>query len=61
MYSEVDVEDVDTNQEDHIYDECRYALCTHMITRPIKNQDEEPPRVDDPLDMRSDKTRFMRY
>ena len=63
VYSEVDVEDVDTAQEDHIYDECRYALCTHMITRPIKNAAEEKPVEDDPLNMKQDreKTRFYRF
>jgi hypothetical protein len=62
VYSEVDVEDVDSNQEDHIYDECRYALCTHMITRPLKTESAEELLEDDPLDLRKDKerTRFYR-
>lgn len=63
VYSEVDVEDIDTTQEDHIYDESRYALCTHMITRPIPAEEEEKPPEDDPLDLKKDqtKTRFYRY
>ena len=34
VISEIDVEDIDTDQEDHIYDETRYALCTRMISAP---------------------------
>lgn len=64
VYSEVDVEDIDTDQEDHIYDESRYALCTAMISAPIKPAEElrysEP---DDPLNMIKDRerTRFLSY
>ncbi len=32
VYSETDVEDVDTKGEDHIYDECRYVLMEYPIT-----------------------------
>jgi hypothetical protein len=62
VYSETDVEDIDTTQEDHIYDESRYALCTHMISRPIKVT--EPPKAEfDPLDLKKDreKIQFLRY
>lgn len=31
VYSETHVEDVDTEGEDHIYDECRYMCMTHVI------------------------------
>ena len=31
VYSETCVEDVDTEGEDHIYDECRYMCMTHVI------------------------------
>ena len=31
VYSEVSVEDVDTTQEDHIYDETRYAIMENII------------------------------
>ena len=66
VYSEIDVEDIDTKQEDHIYDESRYALCTHMISAPKKDPEEiryfEPA---DPLNMLKDKeeskTRFLGY
>ena len=65
VYSETDVEDIDTAQEDHIYDESRYALCTHMIARPPRKEDKEPEigAYDDPLNIRQDRerTRFIRY
>ena len=65
VYSEVDVEDIETKgQEDHIYDESRYALCTHIITRPIPASTDDNPIEDDPLDLRKDNertTRFLRY
>ena len=36
VYDTVNVEDIDTKQEDHIYDECRYVLMENPITpRPI--------------------------
>ena len=47
VYSEKDVEDVDTTGEDHIYDELRYVCMTHQI----KPRVNKPPRliVYDPL------------
>ena len=53
-------EDIDTTQEDHIYDECRYVLMENPISAAKHTQ--PPPMLDDPLDMdpRKDKTRFMR-
>lgn len=32
VYSQTEVEDIDTNSEDHIYDESRYAFMTNVIT-----------------------------
>ena len=32
VYDESNVEDIDTRQEDHIYDECRYVLMEHPIS-----------------------------
>ena len=62
VYSEIDVEDVDTNQEDHIYDESRYALCTHMISGPAVSQEEVDRLLEfDPLNQRDDKTEFIRF
>ena len=34
VYDESNVEDIDTRQEDHIYDECRYVLMENPISRP---------------------------
>jgi hypothetical protein len=34
VYSQVDVEDVDTEGEDHIYDECRYVCMEHPCNPP---------------------------
>lgn len=49
VYDERKVEDIDTTQEDHIYDECRYVLMEHPIT-PRKNIIREIPQ-EDPLDL----------
>lgn len=51
VYSESDVEDVDTKQEDHIYDMTRYV----MMENPIASRKNVlAPRIpaDDPLDLR---------
>jgi len=53
LYSETDVEDVDTKMEDHIYDEWRYVCMARPIApRPKQPEAEgwEPP-PDDPLNM----------
>jgi hypothetical protein len=34
VYSQVDVEDVDTEGEDHIYDECRYVCMENPCAPP---------------------------
>lgn len=49
VYSETDVEDVDTKGEDHIYDECRYVLMEY----PITPQPTDIPNLPgfDPLDL----------
>ena len=47
VYSESNVEDIDTTQEDHIYDECRYVLMENPLS-PRKTAKPEPLR-DDPL------------
>ena len=52
VYSETDVEDIDTTGEDHIYDECRYVLMANPITP--KKVIKAPP-VFDPLDLRENK------
>ena len=53
VYDDVHVEDIDTTQEDHIYDECRYVLMDHPIAAPTVSA--SVPRGDDPLDQRVSK------
>lgn len=38
VYSETDVEDVDTDGEDHIYDECRYLCMEFPVAMPVRKQ-----------------------
>ncbi len=49
-YDQRNVEDVDTTQEDHIYDECRYVLMDLPISP--RRPEETVPRGDDPLNQR---------
>ena len=60
VYDESNVEDIDSGQEDHIYDECRYVLMENPIS-PRQIQKETVLR-DDPLDLDKHKsrTRVMR-
>ena len=60
VYDESNVEDINTTQEDHIYDECRYVLMENPIS-PRKTE-QVPVLQDDPLDMdvRKSPTRVMR-
>lgn len=55
VYDLKHVEDIDTAQEDHIYDECRYVLMEHPIA-PRKNVMEPAPQFD-PLDLANDPSR----
>ena len=48
VYDEAHVEDINTDMEDHIYDECRYLLMEHPIS-PRKNVRKPAPQFD-PLD-----------
>lgn len=48
-YSQTKPEDIDTDLEDHIYDECRYVLMEHPIT-PRQNVLQKVS-LDDPLNM----------
>lgn len=50
IYSERDAEDVDTKQEDHCYDSCRYA-CQENALSPPKAEPRQP-LPDDPLGLR---------
>lgn len=48
VYSQTDPEDVDTTQEDHAYDECRYVCMANPLPPPIS---EEPvPKKYNPLE-----------
>ena len=49
VYDETKVEDIDTDGEDHIYDECRYVF----MQRPITPREITPKLVplDDPLNL----------
>lgn len=63
VYDESKVEDINTDQEDHIYDMCRYVMMEHPLS-PRANADTRK-LGDDPLDLRqdsqqSDKYRFYR-
>ena len=57
VYDESNVEDIDTRQEDHIYDECRYVLMENPISPP--RQTVQPPVGDDPLELHR-RARFYR-
>jgi hypothetical protein len=50
VYDEKHVEDVDSKQEDHIYDECRYVLMANPIPA-RRNVLQKPVPLDDPLNM----------
>lgn len=50
VYSTTHFEDIDTTQEDHIYDECRYVLMEHPIT-PRENVLNRNKKVIDSLDI----------
>lgn len=60
VYSESNVEDINTDMEDHIYDECRYV----MMSRPITPRQRKPESImlDDPLELDNKRTvsRFYR-
>ena len=50
VYSQVDVEDIDTTQEDHIYDEVRYIAMANPINPPKR---ECPVKIYNPLEVDS--------
>lgn len=52
VYDQKHVEDIDTEQEDHIYDEWRYLMMRHPIN-PRRNVLERPPAFD-PLNLYHD-------
>ena len=50
LFSDCEVEDLDTKQEDHVADECRY-FCMSRPIPPQKNNSDRKPQ-DDPLDLK---------
>jgi hypothetical protein len=56
LYSETDVEDVDTKMEDHAYDEWRYVNMSRPIAPRAKVtlEKEWTPPPDDPLNLNTD-------
>ena len=40
-YDELDVEDVDTKSEDHVYDETRYMCMVNPIGAPVAKEQKE--------------------
>lgn len=59
VYDQARVEDIDTAQEDHIYDECRYVLMENPISP--RKTDLPPPPGDDPLNLRGDAGGKMQF
>ena len=58
VYDETNVEDIDTTQEDHIYDECRYVLMENPISPP--KVEPAAPIGDDPLELDPRRATFYR-
>ena len=59
VYDETRVEDINTEMEDHIYDECRYVLMENPIA-PRASAKARPP-AEDPLNLWPEKdVRFLR-
>lgn len=59
VYDEKNVEDIDTDGEDHIYDELRYVCMKNPISpRPRK---APPLVVYDPLDLQEQQQTYDRY
>ena len=59
VYDEKDVEDINTDGEDHIYDMARYVFMESPIS-PAPKKPPEPYR-DDPLDLRKKKNQYGFY
>ena len=59
VYDERHVEDVNSSQEDHIYDECRYVMMERPIS-PRGSRKKELP-LEDPLDLSKEERQQDRY
>lgn len=57
VYSEQKVEDINTDQEDHIYDECRYVLMANLIA-PRANKAPAKMPIRDPLNQHNEVLTF---
>ena len=57
VYDETNVEDINTEGEDHIYDQCRYVCMANPIAAPVRK--EQPKREWSPLE--PDEPRNGRY
>ena len=63
LYDEKKVEDIDTDLEDHIYDEWRYVMMENPMNPPVYHKPVKDIR-DDPLDLFKDSlmnTHYGRY
>ncbi len=52
VYDDKHVEDINTDMEEHIYDECRYLLMEHPISPRANKRTKK--RMDDPLDLHTE-------
>lgn len=59
VYDTTHVEDIDTSQEDHIYDECRYILMANPLPARKNHAPEKP--VWDPLDLWKDRQQMEQH
>lgn len=59
VYDQNHVEDIDTTQEDHIYDECRYVMMENPIS-PRPNEARKPKEFD-PLDRDATQDKYKFY
>ncbi len=59
VYSSTNIEDVDTTQEDHIYDECRYVLMANPTTARQITVNRQP--AFDPLNMHDNRKNYSFY
>ena len=60
VYDERNVEDVDTAQEDHIYDACRYVLMENPL-KSRRNAAERKRLRDDPLELEPVRSKYDYY
>ena len=59
VYSEKKVEDVDTDGEDHIYDELRYVAMKNPIAPRVNEKKNKP--LFDPLDLHKEQEKYDKY